>query len=551
MTSESYQLPILVGSRAALTHQSDSDYDLILPIKYKFYENFKKKQDGNSKIKIDILSRSYDLELCDQLNAVFLSTEESTHNISKKIILDDIEVLVPSCEFLAMIYLSSVIRIVPYFENHNTNTQIWYKRIKTYNKLRSSIDYKKFDQELMDPSTLLGDQYKKRFEDKINTYGDSIITLEEDEETFFKDSVHRHFDHDRLHLEVGELNRGERTLLFPKFQDKSKTDSVGLDQTLFENGLQKDKLNMVQEEILTLMLERKIIPALDLEQTYDICQFDQDLINIASHFATNLCGKGHHFLRKWVLDHFTILMSMDLLNIVLVNKAYELCEIKCDKNNDIKYFNGLSKESLKCYQQLLNIYVKDQIQDEDNNYLYINGPNRGILKLSNGNLFYLEIYFKNEEIIIFKEIYCENTLQQDIQVFTKQIKTVTNHNDVTEKKMVKKITVKMVHRKGYYNSVSLCMGYGDGYRSRDEEIDRKTEYISDSDRDDYYGNGTSSKTKKQIRQYYLNSFGSGQQIPLYEKIARKLLNMKGKYNFYESDDSSDSSDSIDDDDLLT
>jgi hypothetical protein len=511
-------LPILIGSRAAKTHNENSDYDFIVNPELK--TNILKNTNIVTDIKIDFFDRVYDAELL-----CYLNINKNTNTKIIKLFNDSLEVIVCPSIYLTMIYLTSVIRIIPYSESQQTNYEIWHKRMKTYNSVRSKINYKDFDKMIMDNDTFIGSQYKQRFDDKIRIYGDAIITLEEDQEAFFKDNVERPFDHDYLHTIVAKLVRNEETLLFLKFQEKH---TVGINELLFENGDFNEKITMFQEEILTLMLERKIIPSLDLEKTYNIDQFHDDLRSISSHFATNLCGKGHHFLRKWVLDHYFAIMNIEVFDIILVNKAYELCKVAMENNNITKFYNGLSEESNEMYDKIIKLFNKDKsfISDKIGNKLYLSGPNRGILQLNNGSKKYLEIYFKpGKKVIVFKHIEVDNILIQDVDAYY-----VEQQHNITKTKIdtVREIKIETVHHKAYYNSISQCTGYGyQGHDAYDEErvISDKTIKPEDDDNDDfYYFDRKRCETKTEIK-YYLNSFGSSSELPICENIARKILDL--------------------------
>lgn len=85
------------------------------------------------------------------------------------------------------------------------------------------------------------------------------VNLNQTNEAFFAKSANalrRVFDHDALHRLVAfDTNRPA----FLKFKrDKTK---AALDLTLFRNGSQQDKLNLVREEIMVIALERFIIPS--------------------------------------------------------------------------------------------------------------------------------------------------------------------------------------------------------------------------------------------------------------------------------------------------
>lgn len=472
-------LPILLGSRAAKTNHHSSDYDIIAVSEMQF---------SDSDAKIDLFNRPYDIELLDYLN-----------NLHSQLDIVDIlghQMIVPPNDILAMIYLTSIVRIIPYSTDHDVNVQIWLKRVSTYNKLRSQIDYQKFDNDIYHNNDgILYKQFHARFDHKIQQYGDSIITLEEDSDAFFKDNVKRKFDHDYLHTLVAQMNRGTDALfLFEKFQNKN---NVGLNEELFENGATTEKVHMIQEEMIVLMLERKIIPALELNDEYNLDYFNTDFNSIASHFATNLCGQKHHFLRKWVLDHFKLITdTMSITMDTIVNKAYELCQITSNKNINPLTYKQMSEESVKIYEQLNTQLFKNDVISADGCLLYLSGPKRGIGVDLDGIEFFLEISLI-DSVCIFRQIY---TCLDDKNPKTK----VVLYDKEIDK--TKTIRISKVWRQATYCSVTECNNTCD--------VDGCCDNVQEND---------TSETEIVTYRYYLNSYGHIKRFTLCDMVARQLI----------------------------
>jgi hypothetical protein len=475
MTTEtSSKLPVILGSRAAGTNVEESDYDIIIPTNHN-KEDYVKKIDG----KVDFFDRSYDLELLQYLN------EKFDENFDKTILISDIKFIVPSKEIMSMIYLTSILRIIPYTENQETNIQIWLKRVNTYNIIRSQINYIQFDYELLSDG-FIGKQFKERANDKFEKYGDTLISLDKTETEFFKDNIPRIFDHDWLHQKVAELCRNETGLLFPKLQ---KDGIAGLDKELFDKATTEFKISMLQEEIITLILERKIIPTIDISGDYDIEQYCIDINNIGSHFATNLCGQGFHFLRKYVLDHYQMIMNFNVEPNDIINIGLKL--MNKEKKEEILEFPEMSKETQEIYKILRKHSPKNIIWNIKGVELNLE-TGRGVME--GGTEFYLDIKMIDKSGCTFK------------QYFLKKKTEPVNGFLIAEKENIKSESIKeyvvSVRKAGYYSSVSLCTG------------EREYKYVN------------KIKKKKVIKNeysYYLNTYGTIKNVPHCEAITRLLL----------------------------
>ena len=242
--------------------------------------------------------------------------------------------LIPPIELLYVIYLSHIHRIIPYFDSQ-TNINIWTKSFEKYICMRQNIGYKIDDilYNECNKDNYLHKIFHKRFEETNQKYGDTKIDMTKSENEFFKDNVCRYFEHDFIHAEVGLMLRGEHSFLFMKFQ---KEGSVALDEDKFVMAKDELKINMFREEVTVLFLERFVIPT--LYENYDIPKkkfsgFDNKLcadkiIELCLHLILNLSGSGHHFLRRYGINHFNQISDRSFYNFGrIINLALSLTKI--------------------------------------------------------------------------------------------------------------------------------------------------------------------------------------------------------------------------------
>lgn len=250
--------------------------------------------------------------------------------------------LVPPLELLYVIYKSHIHRIVPATGIQGKDIEIWSSTLVKYNHMRNRIGYTILDQMIYHPK--LGDLknyncmpiyteenrirkslvmiYTYKFKETNWRIGDTELDIEKTEEEFFDDAVPRLLPHDELHKRVAQWNRNTKNLLFTKFQVDGKVN-VSMDRVLFNDGDETDKRNCVFEEIVVLYLERKFLLEMNQQKKhgkylqyadFDKNQMHKDIVETFAHFATNLCGMGHHWLRRWVLDHYMYFINNDMYN---------------------------------------------------------------------------------------------------------------------------------------------------------------------------------------------------------------------------------------------
>jgi len=295
------------------------------------------------------------------------------------------EVILPPLEILYAIYKSHIHRIIPYTNYQSNNIEIWDKHVRTYEKIRQHLGYKKMDQIIyggygtyLDPlsnennnETLLDHLTRKiflaRFEDTNQRVGDTKLSMEKTEEDFFNDNVKRYIEHDELHGLVGLHCRNDKKPLFVKYQKNEGT--VDLDRKTFIQATLQEQIQIIVEEIMVLLLERKWIPELvkcykEKNMIYDGFNLEKkqkELFEITAHFITNLCGQGHYFLRRFCLDHYKMIadlriydfdglekIALGVANLEKITATASTIDILNQiKNNDgsvRKYFNDAKIE---------------------------------------------------------------------------------------------------------------------------------------------------------------------------------------------------------------
>lgn len=466
--------PVLIGSRACGAEREDSDYDII------------SSKDLDLKGKVDYFRRPFDISLY-----IFLNThlEECT-----EVTIQNIKFLVPKKEYIAMIYLSSLYRIIPYSSKQSYNIEIHLKRIRTYNKLRSELNYVEFDRDL-ESNKFIGINFRDRVNNKFKTYGDTKQSLEKSDDKFFDDTVPRLIGHDELHEKVADMCRGTKTLLFKEIQDKN---NVSLNKKLFDAKNTKFKIAMIQEEIIVLMLERNILQSLKHAQKYEYDQilFTQQFYEVAVHFATNLCGQGFYFLRKYVLDHFVIIMeTMPVSQEKIVELGYTIAGIK---KEEIMKKPVITDEMKKLYK-IISDKINNTIYESDGCVLNLE-LGQGITK--DKEKFFLEIsMFPHNLGVVFKAFVESKSPIEEIDMVNKEIVKTEKLTNVIYK----------MNEYGNYSSVNSCEFFDpDAYNFKTVHKNH-------------------TKEQKQEVSTYINTFGKIEYVPQCEKIAQMLLSHFGTH----------------------
>lgn len=326
-------LPILIGSQALKIYGYDlsppQDWDLVVSPDQK--KEYLKKQRYNTNpncvliehpeckggyIKVDLVEDNIIYDCCNTFADDF-EIGRMDHPLLGKI-------LVAPLQILYAIKKGHIHRILHHHESNYHNVQDWQKQMHMYLWMRERLGYQKMDDIIYgsNKSTIFKSKYESLLEfytrkiyyhnfDKTNKrVGDTLNSMEKSEDKFFIDGVNRFIEHDELHKLVAQMCRDTDELLFRKFQ-KSK-DCVQMDRDLFlaaERGVQ---IQTIREEIIVLMLERKVIPEIaksykDKNRKYagfNQAQREDEMNETIAHFICNLCGQGDHWLRRWCLDHY-------------------------------------------------------------------------------------------------------------------------------------------------------------------------------------------------------------------------------------------------------
>lgn len=240
-------------------------------------------------------------------------------------------------DMLFGLYRGHIHRVLPLTQFQDQNVEIWYKSVEKYlwmkdqlsNKYKNNFDVIFDDQITRNPSSYMEELMIKTFalsfQDTQKIFGDTLISMEKSPEDFFNDNVPRVINHDELHKEIAKLCRNSEELLFEKMQ-KVGNKSVEMDKDLFFKANHSIRIQLLREEIMVLFLERKWLPMVHFANQKESCyRFDrlderkEEFLEIVSHFVTNLCGQGHHWLRRYCLDNVDILSDL---------KAYDFKEME-------------------------------------------------------------------------------------------------------------------------------------------------------------------------------------------------------------------------------
>ena len=297
----------------------------------------------------------------------------------------DFNYLIPPLKILYAIYKSHIHRMIPYTEIQSKNIEVWAESVNKYNLIRNRIGYKHLDDIMFEPKlgklvdfNTMPDRtndeilnkamvqiYTIRFKETNEKFADTTVSLDKPEAEFFKDAVPRLIEHDELHKKVALAYRETDELLFVKFQQDGK-ENVSMDRELFNDADNSTKVQCIFEEVVVLFLERKWLLEIknnfkDRGHFYNKTNYDIDLkreeiVNTICHFATNLCGNGQSWLRRWVLDHYMLISNLDLYDfskiyniaIPIVYTPEEIIELqKKTENTDPQKWLEVYKEFIK------------------------------------------------------------------------------------------------------------------------------------------------------------------------------------------------------------
>ncbi len=362
--------PVIIGSYALSHHLPNvkfSDVDLLVSendAKEICYKSNKKEgkhiclfECDNMTTKVDITNINFSLAnklIYDTVNKLYETQNNTLFSSPVKLIKiielgeNEIYALLPSIEILYVIKKSHIHRILPIFQNNKDNIDLWKKHVNMYSLLRNNINYEMIDEVIYGPKkyglpmicdstnddlniSILSKIFIEKFSEVTNRVGDTSISMDKQDDDFFKDNVKRYIHHDDLHKKIAMMCRNSEEVLYDNYKvDKTNAQ---LDMDLFLNADKNELIQCIREEIMVLFLERKwIIQVMKCNvetkipiqsNKYDIDIKHIEIDEIIAHFSTNLCGQGHSWLRQYVIDHhndFSNLNSYDLnelFNVVL------------------------------------------------------------------------------------------------------------------------------------------------------------------------------------------------------------------------------------------
>lgn len=273
-----------------------------------------------------------------------------------------------SIEMLYAMYKSHIHRILPLTSSQTQNVTIWKKHVDIYNWLRDKCfeivgRYDRLDEMTnKENDSIIYQLYSHGFDDVNERVGDTEVSMDVDKQAFFDDKVKRFVDHDELHKKVAGLFG--RVPLFPKFQPEDTT-TVGMDRVKFITAVNQDKVMCVVDEVIVLLLERKLLPELNLYKSDGNLftgfkdKFDEYLLEIIAHFITNLCGSGKTaWLRNWCLDHMELIAKKEIYPLDAIERL-ALSIIPIQKQITVE--KKEVKEEIPLTHQILYLKIKSKI----------------------------------------------------------------------------------------------------------------------------------------------------------------------------------------------
>jgi len=313
---------------------------------------------------------------------------------SNIVVIGGIEFILPPVELIYAMYKSHIHRILPVTVSQIKNYEVFMKKLRIYLDLRTKLGYKRMDKMIYGVSQepKKGNFWKKKTESLLSFHvrnifvigfgevnarvGDAHNTLKKPMDKFFKDNVKRFLEHDKLHELVAQSERKTTELLFERYK-KKKTDTE-MDQKLFAKALLKDRLQTIREEMIVLFLERYLLPTVQQTKKFPLeAQCRTKMMQCSLHFITNLCGDGHHWLRRFAIDHW----DLYIIDQYSLENARDICEKvfgkDCIKEPDLKYikvkelFNDL-------YENLFNVKKDEEDSDEEDSDEGVDDSDEGV-----------------------------------------------------------------------------------------------------------------------------------------------------------------------------
>lgn len=324
------EYPVLIGSQALSNYgwslEGNHDWDIIMTTEQN--TSLAKKYDKWAYFR---WRKSFDVkechvDACEVQGAKKFIYDYCNKNLSDIKQLDHPELgklLIPPLEFLYALKKAHIHRILEHHNSTLENIKTWKIQVLQYNWMREKLGYQKIDAIIYHEDGGLRTNFKSSESDmeyltqsifvmEFNavTYrvGDTKISMNKTEEEFFADGVNRFIDHDELHRKVAQMCRQTDEVLFKQF---IIGDAVEMNRELFLAADRTIQIQTIREEIIVLLLERKLIPTMVRNRDLGICydgldmgRREDEMREIIAHFMTNLCGQGHHWLRRWCIDHY-------------------------------------------------------------------------------------------------------------------------------------------------------------------------------------------------------------------------------------------------------
>lgn len=357
---------------------------------------------GETKVDLHLTNTPSNQLIFEKCNQSLTSTENPFN--CQLITLSFCEAILPPLELLYAIIKSHIHRIVPVTPFQDQNIDIWYQHLKHYNLIRHHLGYSRMDGIIYDG--YLGD-WKKinldnslddltrqvfqiRFKETTERIGDTLISMDKTKDEFFNDNVERYIDHDQLHEQVGLAFRNDSEPIFAKYQtDPTK---VSLDRQVFLMSTQTERIEMIKEELIVLLLERKWIPEVIhcyRDTLIPYYHFEPEIkkrefYETGSNFITNLCGQGDYWLRRYCIDHADILLDSNLYDfdklksLTLKITGYESKCLAIRESDILKTIHQYNGENLPYFKKIYDTicYHKAMPGEEiDAVYRFFDDPN--------------------------------------------------------------------------------------------------------------------------------------------------------------------------------
>ena len=335
-------LPVLIGSGALRPHGfngTPNDRDLIVSDDQakEICYGASKKEGPMCFFNFENEVHKVDLIPAVAVNKFIWDICNTKYCTETTILFGTITAIVCPLEILYVIKKAHLHRFLPLTGNKSQDIEIWYRHVEMYEWMRQKLGYVKMDLMLygeekygqpldpksnsiseMDLEDICRKIFAMNFDEVTARVGDTLISMEKSNDDFFTDNVERFIEHDDLHKLIALLCRKVDTVLYDDF--KEDLTVANLSRKLFIGADSNKRNQCLYEECMVLVLERKQIPKIMKchvqpripIKTYDKNEFYVDLKEIVAHFATNLCGQGHSWLRQYVIDHIHLLINKDV-----------------------------------------------------------------------------------------------------------------------------------------------------------------------------------------------------------------------------------------------